>query len=180
MIYLSYKDGKKNPELYEALRKANNTLKVKYSNTDFPTLQINENGDWIDIKCSEDYSLKAGESIKINLGVAMKLPEGCEAHLVPRSSTFDKYGVIQTNSMGIIDNSYSGNNDIWKMPVYATRDVEIKKGDRLCQFRLEIKMSQLFKGGCIPGGYNSASQLHIIEVLELTDPDRGGFGSSGR
>ena len=177
MFYLSYKDGQQNPEVYEITKKSNNTLKVKYSDIDFPTLQINENGDWIDIKCAKDYDLHAGESAKIDLGVAMKLPEGYEAWLAPRSSTFDKYGIIQTNSIGVIDNSYSGNNDIWKMPVYAMRDTVIKKGDRLCQFRLVPKMSQLFNG--LTSGFG-ISYLKIVEVLELDSNDRGGFGSTGR
>ena len=176
MRYLSYNEGQKNPARYDMIKNSDNTLKIKYTDVDYPTLQINENGDWIDIKCAQDYILKAGESVKINLGVAMKLPEGYEAHLVPRSGTFDKYGVIQTNGIGIIDNSYSGNNDIWKMPVYAMRDTEIKKGERLCQFRLMPKMNQPFIGTLGFGGVN----LNIVEVLELDSKDRGGFGSTGR
>ena len=147
-------------------------LLVKYSDPNFPTIQINENGNWIDLKCSKDYSLKKGEFALIDLGVAMKLPVGFEAHLVPRSGTFKKYGLIQTNSIGIIDNSYSGNNDIWKMPVYALdRDVEIKKGERLCQFRLMPTMEDVGK-----------IQMNgmIIEVETLDSIDRGGFGSTGR
>lgn len=152
--------------------KKDSCLKVKYLNPDFPTLQINKNGDWIDLKCAENYSIKKGESALINLGVAMKLPKGYEAHLVPRSGTFKKYGLIQTNSIGIIDNSYSGNNDIWKMPVYAlTSDVEILKGERLCQFRLMPIM-----------GHRDDDHLFpvIIVVDDLDSIDRGGFGSTGR
>ena len=158
-------------------------LKIKYSDPEFPTLQCNEKGDWIDLKCTEDYTLKAGEFALIDLGVAMKLPNEYEAWLAPRSGTFKKYGLIQTNSIGIIDNSYSGNNDIWHMPVYATRDTEIKKGERLCQFRLVKRMSCTFAEDAMPtsmygGSINSI--LHIIEVDQLDDTDRGGFGSTGR
>lgn len=149
-------------------------LLIRYADPEFPTLQINENGDWIDIKCAKDYSIKKGEKALIDLGVAMKLPEGYEAHLVPRSGTFKKYGLIQTNSIGIIDNSYSGNNDIWKMPVYALdKDIEILKGERLCQFRLMPTMSSLMHG-------NRLFKASIIIVDNLDSSDRGGFGSTGR
>ncbi len=159
-------------EFYMNMRSA---IKIRYSDTNFPTLQCNEKGDWIDLKCAEDYTLKAGDFALIDLGVAMKLPDEYEAWLAPRSGTFKKYGLIQTNSIGIIDNSYSGNNDIWRMPVYATRDTEIKKGERLCQFRLVKRMSCVFAGS-----ETTNSILHIIEVEHLDDTDRGGFGSTGR
>jgi dUTP pyrophosphatase len=162
--------SKENTNLTKSI--INKSLRIKYLYPDFPTLQINGNGDWIDLKCVEDYTLKAGESALINLGVAMKLPKGYEAHLVPRSGTFNKYGLMQTNSMGIIDNSYSGNNDIWKMPVYATRDVTILKGERLCQFRLMPTMSNMTR-------LEAISYL-IIETDNLDSIDRGGFGSTGR
>ena len=93
----------------------------------------------------------------------MKLPEGYEAHVVPRSSTFKTWGVLQTNSIGIIDNSYSGTNDIWRFPAYAMRDTEIKVNDRLCQFRIVKKQPE----------------VEFIEVDKLGDIDRGGFGSTG-
>jgi dUTP pyrophosphatase len=108
----------------------------------------------------------------------MRLPEGYEAHLVPRSSTFKKYGLIQTNGIGIIDNSYSGNNDIWKMPVHALdRDVEIRKGERICQFRLMPTMDSLnvSKIQYLPG-----IKSWIFVVDDLQSIDRGGFGSTGR
>ena len=105
----------------------------------------------------------------------MRLPDGYEAHLVPRSGTFKKYGLIQTNSIGIIDNSYSGNNDIWKMPVYALdRDVEIQKGERLCQFRLMPTLSNMCSIATVK------MKNVIIVVDNLSDTDRGGFGSTGR
>ena len=151
-------------------------LKIKYADKDFPTLEITKKGDWIDLKSTKDYELKAGESAMIDLGVAMKLPEEFEAWLVPRSGTFKKYGLIQTNGIGIIDNSYSGNNDIWKMPVYATRDTKVCKGDRLCQFRLNERMSSIFNGFDTNCNFRN---LYIIETDQLDDNDRGGFGSTG-
>lgn len=93
----------------------------------------------------------------------MKLPDGYEAHILPRSSTFKKWGIIQTNHMGVIDNSYSGNNDIWGMPVRAMEDTEIKVNDRICQFRIMKKQPE----------------LEFIEVDHLDGADRGGFGSTG-
>ena len=158
-------------------------IRVRYTDPEFPTLQINDTGDWIDLKVAEDYELKAGESALLNLGVAMKLPKEYEAWLAPRSSTFNKYGLMQTNSIGIIDNSYSGDNDIWKMSVYATRDTKISKGDRLCQFRLVERMSSIFSGKAIPTSqtaFSGANHLYIIEAKHLDDTDRGGFGSTGK
>ena len=122
-----------------------------------------EKSDWIDMYAAEDVKMNAGESRLISLGVSMKLPEGYEAHLLPRSSTFKKWGIIQTNHMGVIDNSYSGDNDIWMMPVYAVRDTEIKFGDRICQFRLMKKMNA----------------VSFEKVDHLDGADRGGFGSTG-
>lgn len=152
-------------------------LKIRYADENFPTLQMTEKGDWIDLKASKDYDLKAGDSEFIDLGVAMKIPENYEAWLVPRSGTFKKYGLIQTNGIGIIDNSYSGNNDIWKMPVYALRDAKVAKGERLCQFRLVERMSVVFSPVSIT---QSHCDLLILETDHLDDDDRGGFGSSGR
>ena len=148
-------------------------LLIKYSDPNFQTLQINENGNWIDIRCAEDYDIKKGTAELIDLGVAMKIPEGYEAHLVVRSSTFKKYGLIQTNGIGIIDTSYSGNNDIWKLPVFALdRDIKVSKGDRLCQFRLVPSMDNM-------NIFNNSNSI-IIEVDDLDSVDRGGFGSTGR
>ena len=93
----------------------------------------------------------------------MKLPDGYEAHIVPRSSTFKKWGLIQTNHMGVIDNSYSGNNDQWHMPVLATRDTDIRLNDRICQFRI----------------VENQPEIEFEEVESLDDKDRGGFGSTG-
>ena len=139
------------------------TIKIKYHN-DIRPLEILDNGDWIDLRAAEDVNLEKGDFRLISLGVSMKLPEGYEAHIVPRSSTFKHWGIIQANHMGVIDNSYCGDNDIWKFPAIATRDAVIYKNDRICQFRIMKK--QL----CV----------RFDTVEHLNGPDRGGFGSSGR
>lgn len=136
---------------------------VRYFKEDTKRLQKIDKGDWIDLSSDEDIDLSAGEFKLIPLGVAMKMPDGYEAHVAPRSSTFKNWGVIQTNSVGIVDNSYQGNNDQWFMPVYATRDVSIKRGDRICQFRIIEKMSPFI----------------FEEVEKLDSVDRGGHGSTG-
>lgn len=119
--------------------------------------------EWYDLRAAEDVDMKAGEFRLIPLGVGMKLPDGYEANIVPRSSTFKNYGILQTNCYGVIDNSYSGDNDQWRFPAYATRDIHINKNDRICQFRLnKIQPSFEFK-----------------EVKHLDEKDRGGFGSTG-
>lgn len=138
-------------------------IKIKYHNPYIEKLKMIEQGDWIDLHAAEEVRLKAGEDALISLGVSMKLPDGYEAHIVPRSSTYKKWGIIQTNHMGVIDNSYSGDNDIWKMPVRAMRDTRIDAGDRICQFRLVKKMEP----------------VTFEEVEKMEDPDRGGFGSTG-
>lgn len=138
-------------------------IKIKYHNPDLAKIEKIEVGDWIDLRAAENIKLSAGEFKLINLGISMKLPEGYEAHVVPRSSTFKTWGVLQTNSMGIIDNSYSGTNDIWRFPAYAIRDTEIRVNDRLCQFRIVKKQPK----------------VEFIEVDKLDDTDRGGFGSTG-
>lgn len=124
---------------------------------------IDGKSDWIDLRASENVSLKAGEFKLIPLGVAMELPQGYEAHIVPRSSTFKTWGIIQTNSMGVVDCSYCGDNDMWRMPVYATRDVEIHVNDRICQFRI----------------MKNQPKISFEEVEHLDNEDRGGFGSTG-
>lgn len=140
----------------------NKTIKIKYKEGVDP-ITILPNGDWIDLRCAEDTTLKSGEFKYIPLGVAMQLPEGFEAIVVPRSSTFAKYGILQTNSIGVIDNSYCGNNDWWHFPALAMRDTFIPKNARICQFRL------------LP------NQMNIImqKVNNLSNNDRGGLGSTG-
>ncbi|MBQ2767375.1 MAG: deoxyuridine 5'-triphosphate nucleotidohydrolase [Clostridia bacterium] len=138
-------------------------LLIKYHNPELIRLEKLAVGDWIDLRAAEDVQLSAGEFRIISLGVSMRLPEGYEAHLVPRSSTFKKWGIIQVNHMGVIDNSYSGEGDIWGMPVLAMRDTEIHVNDRICQFRIVERMPS----------------LTVVEVEHLDGPDRGGFGSTG-
>lgn len=139
-------------------------INIVYHDPDLQKIEKIDVGDWIDLRAAEDVYMKAGDFRLISLGVSMKLPSGYEAHVVPRSSTFKTWGILQTNSMGVIDNSYSGTNDVWKFPALATRDVQIKKNDRICQFRLMQKMPY----------------VSFNEVEALDDTDRGGFGSTGR
>ena len=128
-----------------------------------PLDYIEGKSDWIDMRASEEVTLKAGEFALIPLGVAMELPKGYEAHLVPRSSTFKNWGIIQTNSVGIVDGSYCGDNDMWRMPVYATRDTVIHVNDRIAQFRI----------------VENQPEIVFEKVEHLTGKDRGGFGSTG-
>jgi len=138
------------------------TIKIKYI-SEVKKIEKIQKGNWIDLRSSEDVVLKAGEFKLIPLGIAIKLPPGFEAHIVPRSSTYKNYGLIQANSFGIIDNSYSGNNDQWFFAAIASRDIEIVKNDRICQFRIiEIQ-----------------PELNMEEVNDLDSSDRGGFGSTG-
>lgn len=139
---------------------------IKYHNPNIDKLEYvgGNKSNWIDLRAAETVEIKAGESKLISLGVSMKLPEGYEAHIVPRSSTFKNFGVLQCNHCGIIDNSYSGTNDVWMFNALAVRDTVIKENDRICQFRImEIQPVIKFKE---------------VEVLDLED--RGGFGSTGK
>ena len=140
-------------------------IKVKYFVDGIDELcAVAGKSDWIDLHAAEEVTLKAGEFRLIPLGVAMALPEGYEAHIVPRSSTFKNYGILQTTSMGVVDGSYRGDNDQWRMPVYATRDVTIEKNARICQFRI----------------VRNQPPLTFTRVERLDGPDRGGFGSTGK
>ena len=140
-------------------------IKIKYHTDEIEKLRyIDGKSDWIDLRAAEDAELKAGEFKLISLGVSMELPKGYEAHIVPRSSTFKTWGIIQTNSMGIVDESYRGDSDIWKMPVYATRDTIIHKNDRICQFRI----------------MEHQPTIEFDEVEHLEGEDRNGFGSTGK
>ena len=139
-------------------------IKIKYHTDEIEKLRyIDGKSDWIDLRAAEDVELKAGEFKLISLGVSMELPKGYEAHVVPRSSTFKTWGILQTNSMAVIDESYCGDNDIWRYPVYATRDTVIHKNDRICQFRIE----------------KHQPTIKFEEVDTLEGKERGGFGSSG-
>lgn len=139
-------------------------IKIKYFTDKINKLEyIDGKSDWIDLRASEDVELKSGEFKLIPLGVAMELPKGYEAHIVPRSSTFKNFGIIQTNSMGVIDETYCGSNDQWMMPAYAIRDTVIHINDRICQFRI----------------MEHQPHINFNSVYELGGVDRGGFGSSG-
>lgn len=138
-------------------------IRIKYANQLLERIKKINSGDWVDLRCSEDIELKAGEFRLIPLGVAMQLPDGYEAHVVPRSSTFKNFGIIQTNSMGVIDESYCGDNDFWFFPAYALRDTKINFNDRICQFRI----------------VEHQPSINFDEEEVLDNKDRGGHGSTG-
>ena len=138
-------------------------IKIKYFTQEIEKIAPISKGDWIDLRAAQKVELKAGEFKLIPLGVAMQLPRGYEAHVCPRSSTFKNFGVIQTNSMGIIDNSYCGDNDQWFFPAFALRDTVNNVNDRICQFRI----------------MENQPQLQFITVDSLDNEDRGGHGSTG-
>ncbi len=136
---------------------------MKYFSAEIQPLEKIVQGDWIDLRAAGDLTLKAGDFAYLPLGVGMILPDGYEAQLAPRSSTFKNFGIIVPNSPGVIDNSYSGEEDEWKLPVYALRDTVIRLNDRVCQFRL----------------VRQQPELEIITVKHLRQESRGGFGSTG-
>lgn len=138
-------------------------IKVKYL-ADIDPIQEIKQGDWIDLRAAKDVNISGGLSALIPLGVAIELPEGYEAIVAPRSSTFKKYGIIMTNSIGVIDESYKGDNDQWHFPAFALRDGFIPKGERICQFRI------------VP----HQPEVELITVDSLGNADRGGLGSTGR
>lgn len=138
-------------------------IKIKYHDTEIEKIKKIKVGDWIDLRAAESVKIKKGEFKIISLGVSMQLPEGYEAHIAPRSSTFKNFGIMCANSFGIIDESYCGDNDIWRFPAIALRKTKINKGDRICQFRIVKKMPE----------------VEFIEVETLGNPDRGGIGSTG-
>ena len=141
------------------------TIRIKYFTDQIEKLRyIDGKSDWIDLRAAEDITLKQGEFKLVPLGVAMQLPAGYEAHVVPRSSTFKNFGVLQVNSMGVIDASYCGDNDQWFMSVLAMRDTEIRVNDRICQFRIMKNQPQI--------------DFELVEHLD--GEDRGGFGSTGK
>lgn len=151
-------------ETNPSFKKKNLNIDILYHNPDLIPIELVENGDWIDLRAAEEYHLYPNQFILINLGISMKLPENYEAHIVPRSSTFKTWGLIQTNGVGIIDSSYCGENDIWMMPVYSTKITHIYVNDRICQFRLVEKMPR---------------NINFNAVDNLNTEDRGGFGSTG-
>ncbi|MBR4543041.1 MAG: dUTP diphosphatase [Lachnospiraceae bacterium] len=140
-------------------------IKIKYFTDKIEKLRyIDGKSDWIDLRCAEEISLKKGEWKLIPLGVAMQLPGGYEAHIVPRSSTFKNFGIIQTNHCGVVDSSYCGDNDQWFMPALAVRDTEIHVNDRICQFRI----------------MENQPKIEFEEAEHLDAADRGGFGTTGK
>ncbi|WP_305181065.1 dUTP diphosphatase [Faecalibaculum rodentium] len=139
-------------------------IKIKYHVDGLEKIEKIQVGDWIDLRAAEKVVLLKGQFELISLGVSMKLPEGYEAHVVPRSSTFKKWGIIQTNSFGVIDNSYCSDDDVWMFPALATRTTIVKKNDRICQFRI----------------VKNQPEIEFEEVDHLEGKSRGGFGSTGR
>lgn len=138
-------------------------IKVKYHDKKLIPLEKIEIGDFIDLRSAEDVDLKKGEFKIISLGVSIQPPKGYYSEVVPRSSTFKKYGVLMANSVGIIDESYSGDSDIWGFPAYAVRDTHISKNDRICQFRIVKKPPKV--------------EFEVVE--NMNNPSRGGYGSTG-
>jgi dUTP pyrophosphatase len=139
-------------------------IKIKYFTDKIDKLcYIDGKSDWIDLRAAETVELKAGEFKLIPLGIAMQLPKGYEAHVVPRSSTFKNFGVIQTNSQGVIDETYCGGNDQWFFPAYALRDTVINVNDRICQFRI----------------MKHQPRIEFTESSLEDNTDRGGHGSTG-
>lgn len=137
-------------------------IQIKY-HTDITPLEQKDGSDWIDLRAAENVELFEGDFKLISLGISMKLPEGYEAHIVPRSSTFKNFGILQTNHFGVIDESYYGDNDVWKFPAYAIRHTVIHKDDRICQFRIDKKQPKV--------------DFEVVD--KLSDTNRGGFGSTG-
>jgi len=137
-------------------------IKIKYL-TDIEKIEKIKIGDMIDLRCAEDIEMHKGEFKLIPLGVAMELPEGYEAHVYPRSSTFKKHKILLSNSVGVIDCSYNGDGDQWQFPAYAMVDTFIPKNTRICQFRI----------------FENQPDIELVEVESLGNENRGGIGSTG-
>jgi dUTP pyrophosphatase len=138
-------------------------IRIKYLSKDIDKIEKISVGDLIDLRCAEDTVIKKGELKLIPLGIAMELPKGYEAHVYPRSSTYKKHKILLSNSVGIIDESYCGDNDQWCFPAYATEDTFIEKNTRICQFRI----------------FEHQPTIEFEEVETLGNSDRGGIGSTG-
>ena len=136
-------------------------IKVRFTKEPY---EIERHGAWIDLRAAQDYEYKKGDGFLIDLGVNIKVPEGHEGIIAPRSSTFKKYGLIQANSIGIIEHEYCGNDDVWGMFVYATRDGKVAKGDRICQFRIQEMMGDV--------------TFNFVD--DMNEESRGGWGSTGQ
>lgn len=144
---------------------AQETIRIKYHSDKIERLTyIDGKSDWIDLRSAENVTMKQGEFRLINLGISMQLPKGYEAVLVPRSSTYKNFGIIQTNHMGVVDETFCGDKDVWRMPVLAMRDTRIQVNDRICQFRIQKHQPRIV----------------FEEAESLGNPSRGGFGSTGK
>ena len=139
-------------------------IQIKYFDNEIDKIKKINKGDWVDLRSAETIHLKKGEFHLIPLGVGMKLPEGYEANIVPRSSTYKNFKILQTNCFAVIDNSYSGDSDEWKLPVIAMEDTVINKNDRICQFRIN----------------KIQPEIEFEEVEHLDEVSRGSFGSTGK
>ena len=140
-------------------------LKIKYHVKELEKLRyIDGKSDWIDLRVAENVSMKQGEYRLISMGISVEIPKGYEMLIVPRSSAYKNFGILQTNAMGVVDESFCGDNDIIHMPILAMRDTEIHINDRIGQFRLMPHQPE----------------VHFIEVEHLDNEDRGGFGTTGK
>jgi dUTP pyrophosphatase len=149
------------------LKKGKSIVRIKVKYCGEHRLKEIEQGNWIDLHTCGDTNMQKGDFTLISLGISMEIPEGYEANIVPRSSTFKNYGIIQTNHYGVIDTSYNGDDDVWRFPAYATRDTIIPDGTRICQFRLNKTMQ------------SEIGNIQFDEVESLGNKNRGGFGSTG-
>ena len=137
-------------------------IKIKYLE-DIEPIEQKDGSDWIDLRTAQDIHMSIGEFKLIPLGVAMQLPDGYEAQVIPRSSTFKNWGILLANSFGLIDESYCGNSDEWKFPAIAFKETHIPKNTRICQFRIQKKQPS----------------IKFTTVNDLGNPNRGGIGSTG-
>jgi len=155
-------------------------IPIKYHN---PICKLEIHGNWIDLKSAETIVIPKLTNHLVNLGVSMKLPKYYQANIVPRSGTFNKYGVIQGNHYGVVDgptninSGYSGNNDIWKFNAIALRNTTITEGDRICQFEIKPTM---FAPWWVKLKWLFVNKIEFVEVDDLKSKDRGGFGSTGK
>lgn len=154
---------KKMNEIVKNRKEEHEVIKVKYFNNDIDKIEVNPKGNWVDLRAAGDFNLKKGEVAKIPLGIGMILPKGYEAITAPRSSSFKNFKTLQTNSIGVIDEPYCGDNDQWFLQVIAMEDTEIHFNDRVCQFRI----------------VKHQPKLTFVTVHKLKNEDRGGHGSTG-
>lgn len=139
-------------------------IRIKYHSKNLAgTIQQKANSAWIDLRAAETVEMEPGEFMIISLGISVKIPEGYEAHIAPRSSTFKNFGVLQTNGVGVVESSYCGEDDVWGFPALAMRKTVIHEGDRICQFRI----------------MNEMGSVDITTTDSMTSQSRGGFGSTG-